>query len=166
MAVFQRRFFWAIKYRPMVLNTLQHCSSSTDLRDEIGWTFLKAWIIEYKGYLVQMIIYVFWGISGMLPVPTLWWALPGWPENPGYGPARWQIATANECVHVVRYIKVKLFWAFWGRYALYHPFSNCDTRTYHWWYNCNCQVVQLKAGRKLNLFRSHKKVKWLPRGWT
>ena len=36
--------------------------------------------------------------------------------------------------------------------------------TYHWWYNCNCQVVQLKAGRKLNFFTSQgKKVKWLPK---
>ena len=34
--------------------------------------------------------------------------------------------------------------------------------TYHWWYYCNCQVVQLKAGRKLNFFTSQgKKVKRL-----
>ena len=30
--------------------------------------------------------FVFSGYFGMLPLPTLWWALPGWPKNPGYGP--------------------------------------------------------------------------------
>ena len=42
--------------------------------------------IFYKDHLVEMMIYVFWGNSGILPVPTLWWALPGWHKNAGYGP--------------------------------------------------------------------------------
>ena len=43
-------------------------------------------LVAISGYWSLLVAIISGRGAGMLPMPTLWWALPGWPKSPGYGP--------------------------------------------------------------------------------
>ena len=67
-------YYWLL---PTALNKLQRCSSSTDLPRNDDFYF--------GGNLGTPVTYVTCAHIGPI---LLWWALPGWPKNPDYGPGQ------------------------------------------------------------------------------
>ena len=43
-------------------------------------------LVAISGYWWLLVAIISGRGAGMLPMPTLWWALPGWLKSPGYGP--------------------------------------------------------------------------------